>query len=82
MAGDERPVDPKADPLEQALRRRVRYVAAFVFLALIVILALADTFGHDADLHVNEFVFGSIVGAFLLVAGVEAGARFFGNGKR
>jgi hypothetical protein len=82
MAGDERPVDPKPDPLEERLRGRLRLVAGLTFLGLIVVLALADTFGRSADLHVSEFVFGSLVGAFLLVAGVEAGARFFGNGKR
>jgi hypothetical protein len=79
MAGDERGADAHSDPLEERLRGRLRLVAGLTFLGLIVVLALADTFGRGADLHVSEFVFGSLVGAFLLVAGVEAGARFFGK---
>jgi len=77
MSGDDRP----PDPLEERLRRRLRFVASVTFLSLIVVLALADTFGRANDLHASEFVFGSLVGAFLLVLGVEAGARWLGGGK-
>lgn len=80
MASDERPVvQPPTDPLEEILRRRLRVIAGFVFLILVTILTLADTFGRAADLHVSEFIFGSILGALLLIAGVEGAARFFGR---
>lgn len=71
--------DERPDPLEERLRRRLRVIAGFAFLGLVVVLALADTFGRGADLHVSEFIFGSILGALLLVAGVEGAARFFGK---
>ena len=78
MTDDDKP----SDPLEERLRRRLRAISALTFLALIVVLALADTFGGNSDLHAEPFIFGSLVGAFLLVIGVEAGARWFGNGRR
>ena len=77
MSDDDRP----SDPIEERLRRRLRFIAGITFLALIVVLALADTFGRTSELHASEFIFGSLVGAFLLVIGVEAGARWL-NGPR
>lgn len=81
MSGsDDRPTgQPPSDPVEERLRRRLRVIAAIVFLILVAVLALADTFGRSADLHVSEFVFGSLLGALLLVLGVEGAARLLGR---
>lgn len=59
------------------MRRRLRFVAGVTFLGLVTILALADTFGMAA--HVNEFIFGSILGGFLTVAGISGVDRLFGR---
>jgi hypothetical protein len=77
MSGsDERPaVHIPTDPLEERLRRRLRIIAGGVFLALIVVLALVDTFGRPAGLQVSEVIFGSLLGALLLILGVEGAAR-------
>lgn len=70
------------EPLEERLRRRFRYLVGGTELVLIVILTLADTFGRGADLHANEFIFGSLIASVGLIAGVEGIARFISNGKR
>lgn len=80
MAGDD--ADGSGGPLEERLRRRLRFVAGVTLLVLIVVLALADTFGRGADLHASEFIFGSILGGFLLIIGVEGASRFLGNGRK
>lgn len=78
MARDGQSLDsPPPDPLEERLRRRLRLVAGVTFLGLVTILTLADAFGVSN--HVNEFVFGSILGAFLTVAGISGIDRLFGR---
>ena len=59
------------DPLEAKLRRRLRVVAFAVLLVLVALLAVRDA--------PNEFVFGSLLGAVLLVIGVEGFARLVGR---
>lgn len=76
--GDERAVEPP-DPDEKRLRRNLRYIGGVVFLVLISILALADTFGRSANIHANEFIVGSLVGAFLLIVAVEGAALLSGR---
>lgn len=73
MSGsDDRVGEPlPSDPLEERLRRRLRVIAGATFLVLIVVLALVDTFGRPAGLQVSELFFGSIMGALLLILGVE-----------
>ena len=46
-----------------------------IFVVLIVVLALVDTFGRPAGLQVNEIIFGSLLGALLPILGVEGAAR-------
>lgn len=74
---DERP--PAPDPAERDLRRNLRVISGFTFLALLIVLVAADTFGQGAGLHASEFIFGSLLGALLLVAGVEGTFRIFGK---
>lgn len=77
---DEAPDGPVgSDPLETGLRRRLRVISGVTFLGLLVLLALADTFGKEAGLHASEFIFGSLLGALLLVIGVEGGLRWLGK---
>lgn len=64
------------DPLESRLRRRLRVISGFTFLVLLVVLVGADTFGQAAGLHASEFIFGSLLGALLLIAGVEGTFQF------
>jgi hypothetical protein len=52
--------------------------------ALLVFLVGADTLGRlfiDKSFHVGDVVYGSLIGALLLLLGVETAARFPG-GKR
>lgn len=76
MADEERDGPLGSDPLEAKLRRRLRVISGCTFLALIVVLVLADTFGRASGLHASEFIFGSLLGAFLLIAGVEGTFQF------
>lgn len=77
MSGSDEPQSPKppTDPIEERLRRRLRVISGFTFLGLVVLLVLADTFGGAAGLRASEFLFGSLLGALLLVAGVEGAVR-------
>lgn len=76
MSGsDEGPGATVPDPLEERLRRRLRLIAGAVILLLIVVLALVDAFGAPAGLRVSEVIFGSLLGALLLILGVEGAAR-------
>lgn len=68
-----------SDPLETGLRRRLRVISGCTFLGLLVLLVLADTFGQSSGLHASEFIFGSLLGALLLVIGVEGGLRWLGK---
>lgn len=68
---DEEPV-LKPDSYEQRLRVRLKGVVVIVFLTLISILTLADTFGVGIA---SQFIFGALLGSTLLVLGVE-GAHF------
>lgn len=77
MSGsDDRPVVPPTDPVEERLRKRLRVIAGYTLLGLVVLLVLADTFGAASGLRASEFLFGSLLGALLLIAGVEGAARF------
>lgn len=75
MTGDDRP----SNPAEDRLRRRLRVIAGGTFVVLVAFLVFADTVGRfvsGPDFRVSEFFFGSLVGAVLLIAGVEGAARF------
>lgn len=69
---------------ESRLRARLRLVAGGVILACIVFLVVVDTIGRlvvRPDFHVGDIFLGSLLGALLLLIGVEGAARFpFGGG--
>lgn len=76
---------PAEDPGEARLRARFRIVAAVVILALIVLLVVVSAFGPfvSRDFHgIDTPVFATLVGALMLLLGVETLARISGaNGR-
>lgn len=71
---------------EGRLRARLRVVAGGVILACILFLVVVDALGRllvRPDFHVGDIFLGSLLGALLLLIGVEGAARFpfGGNGK-
>jgi hypothetical protein len=82
---DEPRRDPGARDADEDERARLRLVAIVVVLALIVVLAVADTFGrllYRPDFHVGDAIFGALIGALLLLIGVEGISRFPWGGGR
>lgn len=73
--------DGPPEPDEKDLRRNLRVISGWTFLILLIVLVGADTFGQSSGLHASEFIFGSLLGALLLVAGVEGSFRIFGGKK-
>lgn len=80
MEADEHPTI--TNPLEERLRRILRYGGGSLLLVTIVVLALADTFGSSSGVHVEPFVFGALVSSFLLIVGIDVIPNRLGNGKR
>lgn len=83
MAGDERPPDPAT---VDSLTKRLRIVVAVVFSSLIVLLVVFDNVGRlliDPSFRTSDFIFGTLIGALLLLLGVETLVRLpkIGNGK-
>lgn len=69
---------------EDQLRHRLRLIAGVTFVGLIVLMVAADTVGRlifNPDFHVSEIFLGTLVGAVLLLAGVE-GASFLSRRDR
>lgn len=59
---------------EERLLRRLRLIAGGVILLMIVLLVSADTLGRlfiSPDFHASELILGSLLGALLLVLGIE-----------
>lgn len=79
MDDDKPNAPPDPDPLEAGLRRRLRLISGVTFLGLLFVITIADTFGQAAGFHANELIFGSLLGAFLLVAGVEGTFKVLGR---
>lgn len=86
MAGDDPNRAP--DPTEDRLLRRLRVIAGIVILVMIVLLVTADTLGRllvSPDFHASELILGTLIGALLLLLGIEAVNRLpgsrSGNGK-
>ena len=74
---DERLDDPsRTDPAEERLRTNLRYISAGVVLLLIVVLALVDAFGKPAGLQVSEVMFSGLLGALVVLLGLEGAARW------
>lgn len=67
---------------EDQLRHRLRLIAGVTFVALTLLLVMADTLGRlfiDRDFHVSEIFLGTLVGAILLLAGIEGFSRLPGG---
>lgn len=69
---------PGGDDAEQRAQIRLRIAAGVVLLALISVMAilayLAPFLGQE--LHPDQFIFGTVMGALLLVLGIEVPAWF------
>lgn len=70
---------PVRDPGEARLLFRVRVIATVVILVLVAILVLAPVLIRD--FRASEIVFASLLGALLLLLGVEGIKLFGGLGK-
>lgn len=82
MAGDERPNQPPS--AEDRLLRRLRIIAGVVFLACIVLLVVVDTIGKvviGPDFHASDLFLGTLIGALLLILGIETVNRLPGVRK-
>jgi hypothetical protein len=85
MAGDELSDGKPRDPTEERLLRRLRFVSGFVILAMIVLLIVVDTLGRlfvDPNFHIDELALGTLIGALLLLLGIEGINRLPGIGGR
>ncbi len=69
---------PNRDPAEERLLRRLRLIAASVVLVMIVLLVTVDTLGRlfvDPNFHASELFLGTLIGALLLLLGIEGVSR-------
>jgi hypothetical protein len=67
---------------EDKLRHRLRLIAGITFVGLVVLMVGADTVGRlffNPNFHVSEIFLGTIVGAILVLAGVEGLSRLPGG---
>jgi Na+/serine symporter len=61
------------DPGESRLLFKLRIGATVTIGCLLVFVLVTDTLGRlfvDPDFHIDEFIWGSLLGTFMLVAGV------------
>lgn len=85
MAGDQS--DRRSGDDERRVLSRLRVVSGAVILGLIVLLVVADTAGRlfvRPDFRVGELFLGSLIGALMLLVGIDVAARLPGgksNGK-
>lgn len=70
---------------EERLLRRLRLIAGAVIIVMIILLVSADTLGRlfiDPNFHSSELILGTLVGALMLVLGIEAVNRLPGGGSK
>lgn len=86
MVDDQRTgaADPPAkhDPAEERLLRKLRLLASGVVLLMIVMIVSVDTLGRlllDPNFHASELFLGTLIGALLLLLGVEGVTRLPGK---
>lgn len=82
MASDEK--DGK-DPVEERLLRRLRVISGAVILVMIGLLVVVDTLGRlliNPDFHASELFLGTLIGALLLLLGIEGVSRLPGIGRK
>lgn len=78
MAGDD---FPNRDAVEERLLRRLRLIAGGVILTMIVLIVVVDTLGRlliDPSFHASELFLGTLIGALLLLLGIEGVSRLPG----
>lgn len=83
MNGDERP--ETRDPTEERLLRRLRLIAITTILLMVVLLVVVDTLGRlfiDREFHASELFLGTLIGALLLLLGVEGASRLLPGAKK
>ena len=84
MAGDDRSPSPLPTAAEDRLLRRLRLGSVVVILVCIVFLVVIDPVGRlfiDPNFHASELVLGTLIGALLLLLGVEAANKLPRIGK-
>ncbi len=70
--------------MEERLLRRLRLIAIIVILAMIVLVVVGDTLGRlyiDPNFHASEVALGTLIGALLLLLGIETVNRLPGVKK-
>jgi uncharacterized sodium:solute symporter family permease YidK len=75
----------KPDLVEERLRRRLRIVAAAVILVMVILIPLVDTFGRlflDPTFRASELLYGTLMGALLLLLGLEGISLLPGLSKK
>ena len=68
-----------------ATQGRLRLAAAGVILFLIVVVVLTDVFGRlfvDANFRVSDLMLGTLIGALLLLVGIDVSKRWPFNGGK
>lgn len=83
MAGDDRRPVAQRDT-EEVLLRRLRLIAGAVILVMIVLLVVVDTLGRlyvDPTFRASELFLGTLIGALLLLLGIEGVSRLPGLPK-
>lgn len=83
-ANEEKPAPSPREPAEARLLGRLRLLAGAVILVLIAFLAFVDALGRlliDPTFHVGDVMVGTLVGALLLLLGIETIIRIPGIGK-
>ena len=74
--------DQRTGDDERRVLRRLRVTSGLVILGLIVLLVVADTAGRlfiEDNFRVSELFLGSLIGALLLLAGIDVAARIPGS---
>ena len=77
-------VDRRSGDDEKRVLHRLRVVSGSVILGLIALLVIADTAGRlfiDPSFRVGELFLGSLIGALMLLVGIDVAARLPGSGK-
>lgn len=67
---------------EERLLRRLRVIAGGVILSLIFFLVVVDSLGRlfiDPTFRVGEIFLGSLLGALMLLVGIDVAARWPGR---
>jgi uncharacterized membrane protein YgaE (UPF0421/DUF939 family) len=64
---------------------RLRLIAGVVILVLIIVVVLTDVFGRlfvDSTFRVSDLMLGTLIGALLLLVGIDVSKRWpFGGPK-